>query len=79
VTIFQSIFKGEKKILFKPLGKPSTILANIRLATGRICKFIKPTSQVFVVIVSILLFSSEIAFYGVIGFEINSKIEDESS
>jgi len=75
VTIFQKKYKCEKKILFKP----STILANIGLATDRRCKFIKTTSEVFVVIASILLFRSEMTFYRVIGFESDSKIGDKSS
>jgi hypothetical protein len=79
VTIFPNISKGKKKILSKPLGKPSTILANISLATDQRCWFINPTIQVFVVTESILLFSSEVAFYGVTGFENDSKIGEELS
>jgi hypothetical protein len=40
---------------------------------------IKPTSELFVVILSILLFSSEMTFYGVAGFGSDYKIGDESS
>ena len=73
------ISKGEKKYSLNLFVNLLQFWPTCALHTDRRCKFINPTSEVFVVIVNTLLFSSEMVFYGVTGFDSDSKIGAESS